>query len=238
MSRMASIPTGRGSWGDPLPFDHRIIIGPLRDVVRLLRQRPDFLRFEAAFMIYGVAFMMLMPVVPLYLVDDLRLSYATIGLARGTVCQLFMIIAIFIFGRWFDRSTPHRMAVSIFLLLAFYPLALLAALPLAGTWRDAAIYMAFAVFGVAMSGITVLWSLSSLRFSGGEDAGVYQSVHVAATGLRGMTAPLLGYMVMIHFGKPTAFIISSVLWVTASAAMVLMRKIDIRRGQNRSLRAT
>ena len=88
-----------------------------------------------------------------------------------------------------------------------------------------------------MSGIMVLWSLSSLRFAGNEDAGVYHSVHVAATGVRGMFAPLLGYLIMSVFGKTTALLTSSVLWIVASLMMIVMRKWDIRTGENRSLHA-
>jgi len=188
-------------------------------------------------MTYGVAFMLLMPVVPLYLVDDLKLSYSTIGLARGALMQVAMIPAMPIFGRIFDRSTPHRMGAWIFALLVFYPLLLLAAGKTDGTLRTALVYAAFGWFGVVMSGLSVIWSLSSIRFAAGEDVGIYQSVHVAATGVRGLVAPLLGYAVMTIFSKEAAMITSAVLWVAAGGMMVWMRRIDRRSGEATSLRA-
>ena len=42
-----------------------------------LRHDPLFLAFEACFMVYGLGFLMLMPVLPIYLIDELR------GLLRG-----------------------------------------------------------------------------------------------------------------------------------------------------------
>jgi predicted MFS family arabinose efflux permease len=244
---MATIPTGKGerekgrkgeSWSDtPLPIDRTLIAKPVKDVIALLRRRKDFLRFEIAFMTYGVAFMLLMPVVPLYLVDDLKLSYSTIGLARGALMQVAMIPAMPIFGRIFDRSTPHRMGAWIFALLVFYPLLLLAAGKTDGTLRTALVYAAFGWFGVVMSGLSVIWSLSSIRFAAGEDVGIYQSVHVAATGVRGLVAPLLGYAVMTIFSKEAAMITSAVLWVAAGGMMVWMRRIDRRSGEATSLRA-
>ena len=232
---IASVPTG--SSGEPMGMNRELIIRPWRETFQLLARRRDFLRFEIAFMIYGIAFMMLMPVVPIFLVDELKLSYATIGLARGAASQLIMIPAMLIFGRLFDRSTPHRMGVWIFSLLALYPLILLTAGKVEGELQIWLVYAAFLVFGVVMSGLIVIWNLSTLRFARGEDVSVYQSVHVAATGVRGMFAPFLGYAIMSWFGIQTALIVSAALWVVAGAAMVLMRRIDRRSGEATSLRA-
>jgi len=184
LSRIASIPTGYVAGADPQPINRKLFLGPLEKVFLLLKRRRDFLRFEAAFMLYGIAFMISLPVIPLYLVDDLHLSYSQIGIARGTVPQMVMILFIPLLGRLFDRTTPHRMAVIVFFLLSFFPLLLLYAGQVEGTMRMFMISIAFGFFGAVMSGVMVLWSLSSLRFAGSEDSGVYHSVHVAATGVR------------------------------------------------------
>ena len=88
-----------------------------------------------------------------------------------------------------------------------------------------------------MSGVMLLWNLSSLRFSGDEDAGVYHSVHISATGIRGVFAPILGYLVMTYLGKTTALLSSSVLFLIGGLMMIFMRKIDFKRGESTSLRA-
>jgi len=233
---LASIKTGGKIQKDPIPINRRFILGPLKDVVRLLKTRKDYLRFEIAFMIYGIAFMMTLPVVPLFLVDDLGLGYDKIGLARGTIAQLVMIAGIPIFGRIFDKTTPHKMATIIFVLLSGYPLLVLSCKSFTGSMLNIMLLVTFAYFGIVMSGVMVLWNLSSIRFSGNEDAGVYHSVHVAATGLRGSFAPLLGYFVMSQLGKTTALITSSCLFFASGLLMILMRKIDYWKGDSRSLR--
>ncbi len=232
---LASIRTNTGALEDRLHIKRDFILSPLAGMVKVLKERKDFLRFEISFMLYGIAFMMILPVIPLYLVDDLHYSYSKIGVARGTIASVMMIGAVPFFGRVFDRTTPHRMAVWVFIALAGYPLLLLAALPLAGVWRTTVVYAGFAWFGVAMSGLTVLWSLSSIRFSGGEDAGIFQSIHVASTSIRACFAPLLGYAVMALFGKPTALIASSCMWIIAGLSVVYLRKWDMRTGAYRSL---
>lgn len=232
----ATIRTGGSLSGQPMPLNRHIFFGPLRDVVKLLKRRKDYLRFEAAFMVYGIAFMMTLPVVPLFLVDDLQLGYAAIGLARSTVPQVVMLVCIPIFGWIFDRSTPHRLAAIIFALLALYPLILISATYLEEPYRLAAVYTAFGYFGIVMSGVMVLWSLSSIRFSGDEDAGIYHSVHVAFTGIRGSFAPLLGLGVMSLMSKNAALLTSCCLFLVASGMMIMMRKIDAKHGENPSLR--
>lgn len=214
-----------------------LFLNPIKKVIQLLRRRKDFFRFEIAFMFYGIAFMMTLPVVPLYIVDDLGLSYTEIGLAKGTVPQLIMLICMPIFGRWFDRTTPHRLSVIIFMMLSLYPVLLLTAGKFEGSAQLLMVFVAFGTFGVAMSGVLILWSLSSMRFAGNEDAGVYHSVHAAATGVRGLFAPMLGYVVMTYFGKSTALLCSSAIWLFASALMLIMRRIDVKRGEAHSLMA-
>jgi len=213
------------------------LLQPFVEAGRLLRRRKDFLRFEGAFMIYEFAYMMLLPVVPLYLVDDLQISYTTIGLARGTVSQIVTILAIILAGRLFDLSTPHRFAVYVFLILICHPLALIAALPTAGLIRDLMIYLAFVIWGFAVGGLLMSWNLSSIRFAADEDAGVYQSVHYAAVTLRGIIAPFAGYAAMMQFGKPITMAIISLLWLIAAAAMMLARYFDLKSGAAPSLRA-
>lgn len=235
--QLAKVKTKQVEGSDRQYFNKTLLLSPLKKVIDLLKRRKDYLRFEIAFMFYGIAFMMILPVVPLYIVDDLKMSYTEIGLAKGTVPQLIMLVCMPIFGRWFDKTTPHRLSVIIFLMLSVYPVLLLTAGQFQGTLQMTLVFAAFGTFGMAMSGVMILWSLSSMRFAGSEDAGVYHSVHAAATGLRGLFAPLLGYVIMTFFGKGTALLCASGLWVFAAGLMVIMRRIDVRRGEAHSLRA-
>ncbi len=223
---------------DALPIDSRIILSPLRDAWSLLKRRPDFMRFEGAFMIYGVAFMMSLPVVPIYLVDDLLLDYEQIGWARGTVYSLVMMAGVPLFGQWFDKSTPHKFGAISFGILMTFPLFLIAAGYLTGAAKMVFVVAAFAVFGMAMSGVMILWNLGSMRFAGKlEDAGHYQSLHLAATGVRGLFAPMLGYLVMHYVGTRVALACSSAIWGLASLLMLLALRIDVRTGSATSLAA-
>jgi MFS family permease len=220
-----------------LPLE-RIVFSPLSNVFELLKRRPDFFRFEVAFMIYGIAFLMMTPVVPLFLVDDLKLGYDVIGFVKGTMFQLVMIIGIPLFGNWFDKTTPHRLTAIVFAGLALFPALLIVAKYADESLRIGVLTLAFAVFGIMMSGVSVSWSLSAIRFAGKiEDVAVYQSVHIAATGVRGLIAPFFGYFMMTIFGKDVALITAGALWLISAGAMILARCYDMRRGEASSLRA-
>jgi len=211
---------------------------PWKGVFELLKRRPDYLRFEIAFMIYGIAFMMTLPIIPIFLVDDLKWDYSIIGLARGAAFQIVMIIGVPIFGKIFDRSTPHRLGVICFGILAFFPLSLAVSKYFDGIIQTVLVFTGFGIFGVGLSGVILLWNLASMRFtSPGEDAGVYQSVHIAATGIRGLFAPMMGYAILHWFGTTTALIAASGVWLLSSIFMLIARKIDFRSGKAVSLRA-
>ena len=236
MSTLASMRTFNTDERTPLSGNNWIL-APWKKVIVLLKRRPDYLRFEIAFMLYGVAFMMMLPVVPIYLVDDLQLGYGAIGLAKGAVFQVAIIMVSPLFGKLFDKSTPHKMSAWCFLMAAAYPLIMMSAQYFEGVVRLGLVTASFFVFGMAMSGISVLWNLASMRFSGkDEDAGLYQSVHQAATGIRGLFAPLFGYIVMHYVGMNAAFLTAAGFWCIAAMAMVAARYWDERTGTATSLR--
>ncbi|GBE30612.1 MAG TPA: MFS transporter [Bacteroidetes bacterium] len=221
----ASMPTKADRSAKMERFVFKHFTQPLKDMVALLKRRPDFFRFEMGFMVYGIAFMTTLPVVPLFLVDELGLDYATIGMARGTVFQLLIIPSMALFGRWFDRLSVHMLASRVFTILAVFPLLLIGA-KIFPTMSLTFVYAAFISFGIAMGGVIVLWNISSVRFAGDEDAGIYQSVHLTAMGVRGMFAPLLAYVIMNVFGTITALVVAAVLWVISGQIMQFLNRYD------------
>jgi len=90
--------------------------------------------------------------------------------------------------------------------------------------------IAFLLQGIAMSGIIVAWSLSSLTFAGEEDGALYQGIHVTLTGMRGMLGPLIGWVVKSWFGWYAAFLLSTALLLLAGWLMLrqgrLLDRID------------
>lgn len=204
-----------------------LIMGTIRESIKLLKRRKDFFRFEMAFMFYGVAFMICLPVVPIFLVDDLNLSYSAIGIAKGTIMQAVMIIMIPLFGKLFDKTTPYRISGIVFLILVLFPVMLVMAKFVTSPLRDLFLYSAYFFHGLSFGGVSIVWGISSMRFAGkDEDAGVYQSIHMSFVGLRGLFAPLLGYIGMNLAGRTTMLLVTGVLFGLAGVAMLWLDRSD------------
>ena len=85
----APSPTARTSTCMPRP-------GPLK-------RDKTFLAFEGCFMLYGIGFLALQPVLPIFLVDEIGVSYSEVALARNAIFWTVMVLASPIMGRIGDR---------------------------------------------------------------------------------------------------------------------------------------
>lgn len=202
--------------GPPLPRWTQ----PIHRMRDVLQRNPQFFRWEMQFMLYGLAFFVLNTVLPGYLVEGLGLSYSEISTGQVALARLGGVLMLPVMGRRHDRYDPASFCARVFALLAVFPLLMWACLPLAGTpFGLVPFYGGFLLQGVAMSGVMVAWSMSSLAFAGEEDGALYQSIHVTLTGFRGLAGPLLGWLVKEHFGWGAAFALATSLLLLAAWLM-------------------
>lgn len=204
-----------------------IVLLPGKALIRILKSNPAFLRFEAYFFLYGMAFMVLSPVIPVFLVDNLNLSYTPISIAKGLVFQSTLIIFTPLMGRHHGTGNPARFCAFVFTMLALFPLTLLSA---GFTNFDTAVtvYISHFFYGFAMSGIAIAWSLSSIYYSPPNEVSNYQAAHITLTGVRGLFSPLLGYLVMKIFAIEYAFILSALLLFAGGYLMLRESKREIK----------
>ncbi|MBP7563774.1 MAG: hypothetical protein KA886_08290 [Candidatus Cloacimonetes bacterium] len=67
-----------------------------------------------------------------------------------------------------------------------------------------------------MAGVNITWTMGSITFAGKEDSAMYQSVHISITGIRGLIAPLFGFLVYKSMGIISVFLISFLCELIAS----------------------
>jgi MFS family permease len=193
----------------------------LRSSMRILRENRDFVRFERDFMIYGFAFLSVWPVLPVYIVRDLKMDYGQLSAAKGLWSQVGIVLVSPFLGLALRRLSPLRFTGRVFLMLALYPLCLLVStIPELGVARIPLVYVSLFFFSVAMAGVNLSWTLGSMHFAGEDDAAAYQGLHVALTGLRGLLAPSLGYAVHVLLGPAAVFTMSTVLFLIAGTLML------------------
>ncbi|GIW70524.1 MAG: hypothetical protein KatS3mg102_0066 [Planctomycetota bacterium] len=201
----------------------REVAAGLEESVRLLRGEHAFRQFELGFLLYGLGFMMLQPILPVFLVRGLGASYLEAALAKQGVFGLANMVCLPLWGRLVDRIGPIRMAARAFGLLALFPLAL------AGSWAMGPAYLAFAVMGAAMAGVNILWNLASIHFARERDAAPFQALHVALVGARGAVGPLLGYAVLA-LGAPRLGMLAAAA-LLAGAVAVMHRLAEAEQGR-------
>jgi MFS family permease len=180
---------------------------------KALRRDRHFLAFEACFMVYGLGFLMMQPVLPLYLVDELGVSYAEVGAARGAIFWIAIVVASPFVGRLADRLGVLRVAALAFLALATFPLTLLL-LP-----NRVGLFAAFALYGLAMAGVNLAWNLGPLLLARGRDPLPYLNAHVALVGVRALVGMVGATLLQRAAGTAPVFAAVVALEVLAAAGM-------------------
>ncbi|MBN2081072.1 MFS transporter [bacterium] len=230
----------------------RLFVQPVRGFFALLATDRKYAGFEGAFMLYGLALMVLFPVIPIYMDEVAGMGYAQAGIASGILGQVCVIFLAPVWGRLMDRTGAMFLCMTVMAILVLFPSILLLGLfasqsvPLAefigalltvaprsashllvALWSHgpiAAVYVGYFIFGIAMSGINVAWSLAPVAFAGNKDASGYSGAHVTLTGVRGMIGPLAGALVLKYMGFTPVLVISAMLFACASFCMFLLRR--------------
>ncbi|NMD13059.1 MAG: multidrug efflux MFS transporter, partial [Candidatus Cloacimonetes bacterium] len=202
---------GQGSWKEAL-------LEPITGAFRLLKEDKAFAAFERSFSLYGMGFIMMQPIIPIYLVDKLQLSYTNNFLAKGILSQMGLLLLAPMLGKLHDRTHPFRFISVFFGLLVIFPLLFV----VSSLWQGQSlmpvllVFLAYLIFGIAMAGVNISWSMGSIFFAGERDASIYQSLHVTLTGVRGLIAPVLGYAMLKIFSLTAVFVVAAGFFLVAS----------------------
>lgn len=194
------------------------LMDPIRRSLEVMKENKAFAAFERSFSIYGMGFIMMQPIIPIYMVDKLQLSYTNNFLAKGILSQLGMLFLAPLFGKLHDKMHPFKYIGFSFALLMLFPLLFVLSSLWAGESVIAVIivFIAYTIFGLAMTGVNMAWNMSSIFFAGDEDAAMYQSVHVTLTGVRGLIAPVLGFALLRLIGIEAVFYVAAGFLALAS----------------------
>jgi predicted MFS family arabinose efflux permease len=192
--------------------------GPLASVLDVLARDAAFRRFEVGFLLYGCGFMALQPVLAQWIVTEIGAGYSTASAAKGLTFYAALVPATALAGHLFDRIGVARLAGGAMVLLAVFALW-------ASTIREAwLLFPAFALFGFAMAGINVTWTIGPIRFAGGHSAALYMAVHVALVGVRALIGnPLGGLLYQTTGGSSWTFRFAACCFLAGAMVMATLR---------------
>jgi predicted MFS family arabinose efflux permease len=160
----------------------------------LLGQNRRFALYLFGFAVYGLGFLMGVPLFAIVQVDRLQLSYTTIGYL-GLVQSLFWLIGNMLWGRLIDRRG------GLWVLRANVGIA--AVVPLTYVWAFDAwtLVPAFVAHGIISAGIDLGLISSGIELADPASVAEYSALQATIIGLRGMVAPFIG-VVLLGLGLP------------------------------------
>lgn len=160
---------------------------PWKEALRLLRERPDFAKFQVGFMIGGAALMVTQPVIPIFFVDVLNLSYTKMLLALAVFKSIGYALAAPFWIRLFEKFTIFDFSGRVILLGALFP-----AILILSSYEPSLVYLAYLVYGIFQAGSELCWHMSGPAFSHDKESSAYSTTNVLSVGVRGCIAPPLG----------------------------------------------
>jgi len=173
------------------------LLRPWKDSWNLMRTKKEFAKFQWDFMLCGTAVMLIQPALILFVVDELGISYTEIATAISLAKGLGYIISSPFWTRFLERTPIRRVAHSVFLVVALFPLFLALS-----KWNISLFYLAYFCYGVGLGGNHLVWNLSGPHYAEkGECSIRYTGVGVVLAGLRGGFAPPLGGWLSLSFGS-------------------------------------
>jgi len=181
--------------------------------LRLLQSDPDLRRFEVGFFLFGLGNLMMMPLMPILLVDRLHSTNFFVG-ELASVTALARLCFLYFWGYQIDRRGSLIVAREVLILMTFVPICYMVAkgsLPL---------ILAAAISGCTMAGLDLAVIGSMIALAEGRDPVPTMVVHQTLLGIRGILAPLAGTLLLSLVGLRLTFL--------GSAGFILLGSLLVR----------
>ncbi|MCF6365311.1 MAG: MFS transporter [Bacteroidales bacterium] len=182
------------------------------NILHIIKTNKPFRDFEIGFMFYGLAWLVTIAVIALFLEYQLKLNYSGIAFYKNFYTTVSILLTP-LFGKLLGKINPRKFGIYTFLFMLIYILfmGLTEYFPYYTEVLGVKIYysllvsfFAYGIFGAMMG---LLWYIGSAYFAKDEDAAEYQSIHLSLTGFRGAFAPLVGVLFFELIGYSGVFAI-------------------------------
>ncbi len=196
------------------------LILPWKQSLTLLLKNPDFFRYQIGFMIGGAGLMIMQPVLPIFFVDHLHLSYTKILLALSVCKGIGFAATSSLWSNWFNKTNLFVFSALVAFLAALFPPLLLAAkmtMPL--------LFFAYLNYGIMQAGSELSWHLSAISFAKEDESLPFSEANILAVGVRGCIVPFIGSLIFVGFNAATVLWTASLLCLTGSITLLLSQKV-------------
>ncbi len=196
-------------------------VGPERQPVsawHILKTDGRMLFYLGGVFLFGLGALMASPLYSIIQVDQLNLSYTTIGLF-GFVQSAFWFLGYLFGGRLLDRIGGIRSLQIVF------AINMLVMLPYVWATQAWMLLPSFVAAGLVTAGadLGILYTVSSL--AGPERVPAYAALNSTISGFRGLLGPFIGSMLVSfgwHYGA--IFVLSALLTLSGAFALAFIKK--------------
>lgn len=196
--------------------------------LRYIWKDPVFGAMLGVWMIMGLGNLISFPLRIEYMANPaygINATNAQIAMATAVIPSIVRIVSTHFWGNLFDRYDFFfiRMALNLFALIAIVLFFTSSSL-----WL---LFLAGGIYGFAMAGANIAWSLWVTKFAPPDHAADYMSVHTFSTGLRGVVAPFIGFAAIVAFTPAGTAMISATLLAISILLLVPVRSWALKRRQ-------
>jgi MFS family permease len=189
---------------------------PWLDCYDLMQKRSDFRKFQWAFMMGGFGLMVIQPVIPIFFMETLQISFRDLMIAYSICKGLGFVLTSSLWSRALSHFSVGTFTSFVLIGFGLFPLLIVAAIS-----HQYWIYIAYFVYGIAQAGSHLIWHLSGPLFAKGEKSSRYSGVNIAMVGIRGSLGPPIGGLLVSLFGPIAVFILSSFLCISGATAFYI-----------------
>lgn len=202
------------------------------DFAKVLRDDRDFLRYQISFMAFGFAALMYTALLPLYLAQDLDVSYKSGAVALVVIQFALPMLTSPLWGRLIDRANVLMLRGVFNLVWALCPILVFLFHSVEG------VMIGQVMVGLIQGGSVLVWNLGINIFARKHDVPKYMGVHQALTGIRGLVAPLVGLWLAVWLAGDspvpdyrTVFLLCGLVMIAAGLYMLWESQMMQRRGK-------
>jgi MFS family permease len=168
-----------------------------RGMGRVLKEDVDFRRYETAFCIYGLGWMITYAMLPFLVVDVLHLTFAQAAVATQVAQQATLLAMLIPAAHLMDKLGPVRLCAWCFSFLLVYPVLLMTARSVN------ALIVASVLYSIGMAGVNLAWTLGPISLArDAAQASQYLSIHATLTSVRAILGQLPAVAIYRYTREP------------------------------------
>jgi len=203
-----------------LSFFKVSVLKPWKESWRLVKSDVNFLNFQIGFMLGGAGLMIIQPVLPMFYVDILKLSYTKMLIAL-TVCKgLGFAIATPLCVKLFRKLNIFHFSGVVTVLAALFPFLMLGA-----QFHISLLYIAYGLYGIMQAGSDLSWHMSGPVFAQEKESTLFSGTNVLTVGIRGCLVPLIGTLLYALTNSSVVMLLGSLLCFFATIHFMKYRLV-------------